>query len=119
VDTRADIYSLGVLLYELLTGCRPFDQATLRGASLDEMRRIVREVEPPRPSERVRTLAAGELDAIAARQPSQLRLALSRSHLVASRIGRLAALDSSAMSAIGEIPQYHRRRGRLFRICGW
>jgi hypothetical protein len=43
-------------------------------------------------------------------------LARSRSHLVASRIGRLAALDSSAMSAIDEIPQCHRRRCRLFRL---
>ncbi|HSZ58872.1 MAG TPA: tetratricopeptide repeat protein [Tepidisphaeraceae bacterium] len=58
VDTRSDIYSLGVLLYQLLTGTTPFESKELRRCAYGEIQRIIREVEPPKPSTRLSTLGA-------------------------------------------------------------
>ncbi len=68
VDTRSDVYSLGSLLYELLTGTTPLEHRTLNKLSLDEIRRMIREEEPPTPSKRVITLDSQTCETISQRR---------------------------------------------------
>jgi cell division protein FtsL len=68
IDTRSDIYSLGVLLYELLGGSTPFDAKELVASGLDTMRKTIREKEPVRPSTRFATLKGEELTTTAKRR---------------------------------------------------
>ena len=90
IDTRSDIYSLGALLYELLTGTTPFDKETLARAALDEVRRMFRETEPPTPSMRLQGLG------------QRLNETAQRRHAEPSLLPRLVRgdLDWIAMKAL-------------------